>query len=138
MSLSAYNPDFVRHVQARHGPPPRIDTGSLRIEGVPRWVSDLVNRVAARRRVAVRDVLSRNRNRQVAAARDEIFYLIRQRNPNLSFPRIGQWFDRHHTAVMFSVAKHAERTGLPKLTGYELDAHRKARRRFIEKRRVGR
>ena len=141
-----YNPKFVRTVlarrhrdgqsaQLRQGRPDPGRQPMRRIAGVPSWVSEIINETAAKYRIGAGEMLGRSRQVRVVAARNEMFYRIREKNPQLSFPKIGLWFGRDHTAVMFAIASHARRNGLPELTGFDLDGHNAARARFAEKRR---
>lgn len=133
-----YNPDFIRSVLARQQVPKCGSGPVTRIPGVPLWVSDLINEIARKHCVRVARIIGKDRSSAVVIARNEVLYEVRRRNPRLSFPKIGLWFGRDHTAVMFAIASHARRNNLPKLTEFDLDRHSAARKRFIEKRRVKR
>lgn len=129
-----YNPEFVRSVLARRQVP-RPGAGRLvRVPGVPLWVSELINETARNHGLDVSRITGKDRSSNAVIARNEVLYEVRRKNPRLSFPKIGMWFGRDHTAVMFAIASHARRNDLPKLTEFDLDRHRAARKRFIEKR----
>jgi len=51
--------------------------------------------------VTVADILSRSQMATVVAARRRV--CVRLRNWGYSFPQIGRWLDRHHTAVLSMV-----------------------------------
>lgn len=133
-----YNPVFVRSVLARRHVPKFVSGPDVRIPGVPVWVSDLINEIARKHCVPVSGIIGKDRTSDAVTARNEVLYEVRRKNPRLSFPKIGLWFGRDHTAVMFAIASHARRNNLPKLTEFDLDRHSAARRRFIEKRRAKR
>lgn len=131
-----YNPEFVRSVLARRRKMPQPGRGCVvRVPGVPLWVSELINETALKHGMDVGRITGKDRSVGAVNARNEVLYEVRRTNPRLSFPKIGMWFGRDHTAVMFAIASHARCNGLPKLTGFDLDRHHAARRRFIEKRR---
>ncbi len=133
-----YNPDFVRRALARQHLLQPAAGQPVRVPGVPLWVSELINETARNHSLDVSIIMGKDRSSAVVTARNEILYEVRRKNPRLSFPKIGIWFRRDHTAVMFAIATHARRNALPKLTEFDLDRHNAARKRFIDKRKMQR
>ncbi len=129
-----YNPDFVKSVLARRQVSQSAPGRIVRVPGVPLWVSELINESARNHGLDVGRITSKDRSSDAVIARNEVLYEVRRKNPRLSFPKIGMWFGRDHTAVMFAIASHARRNDLPKLTEFDLDRHSAARKRYIEKR----
>lgn len=129
-----YNPEFVKKALARRSVSLPAAGQPVRVSGVPLWVSDLVNLVARNHQIDVGRIMGKDRSQDAVIARNEVLYEVRRKNPVLSFPKIGFWFNRDHTAVMFAIATHARRNFLPKLTEFDLDSHAAARKRFVDKR----
>lgn len=82
------------------------------IVGMTRRVRAIVAEVAASRDVSIQKICSPCRPVPVAAARNEIWYRCRT-ELHLSYPRIGQMFDRDHTTVLYGCRQHALQHGLP-------------------------
>lgn len=71
---------------------------------------DLVDQICARRGVTRLELCGNRRTRSVAAARQELWWLIR-RNPerSYSYQEIARWFGRDHTTVLHGVGAHERR-----------------------------
>lgn len=67
-------------------------------------IYDDVARLIRPRGVSVEDLVSRNRHKNVSAARHEIMYWIRK-TLNWSYPEIGKLFERDHTSIMAACRK---------------------------------
>jgi len=67
-----------------------------------KYVQVVVDTVCNERRVERADVLSANRVRPVAWARQEAQYIV-HRTTVKTFPQIGKEFDRDHTTVIHSI-----------------------------------
>ena len=62
----------------------------------------ILDEVAVRYRVPPSDILSDRRNREITLPRQMAMYLIREML-SYSTPRIGQFFGRHHSTVMYAL-----------------------------------
>lgn len=71
----------------------------------------IANEVAGRHGVDPDRLFSATRARPVAYARQEAFYLIRDRL-NYALTQIGRIFDRDHATVLHGIQAHASRNGL--------------------------
>lgn len=72
----------------------------LKEMGVYSEVVDLIRP----RGVTIEDIISRNRHKNIAAARHEIMYWIRAKL-KWSYPEIGKLFQRDHTTVLSACRK---------------------------------
>lgn len=68
----------------------------------------IIQQVADRRRVTMTDIRGPSRVPAVAHARQEAMWELRQRT-RMSMPRIGHFFDRHHTTVLWALSAHEAR-----------------------------
>jgi len=64
----------------------------------------VVRLIRPRRGVTVEDLVSRDRHKNVSAARHEIIYWIRTKL-DWSYPEIGKLFERDHTSIMSAYRK---------------------------------
>lgn len=64
----------------------------------------VVRLIRPRRGVTVEDLISRDRHKNVSAARHEIIYWIRTKL-DWSYPEIGKLFERDHTSIMSAYRK---------------------------------
>jgi hypothetical protein len=96
----------------------------FRRRGTPEWALALIADVCDRYGVCPSDVAGNARYRPLVQARNEAMYLVKSKKPTLSNPQIGQWFGRDNTTVLHGIARYQERTGAPKLVGYDLDTKR--------------
>ncbi|WP_192242888.1 helix-turn-helix domain-containing protein [Mesorhizobium silamurunense] len=92
----------------------------LRTRGVPEWVRQIVKEAAAEFGVAAVHIYTKSRKADVCLARYASIYRVKEKKRRLSSGQIGKWFDRNHTSVFFSLARHAQITGRPALTSYDL------------------
>lgn len=88
--------------------------------GMPAWARAIVAEVADRHGVFVTQIAGKARMRKVVAARNEAAYLVKAAKPEVSALRMSGWFGRDHTTILFALASHAEKTGAPRLTTYNL------------------
>ena len=88
--------------------------------GMPEWARQIVAECAGRHGVSVADMAGECRTFNVVYARHEAMYLIKDCKPVLSMPKIGGWFNRDHTTVGYALSSHADRNGLPRLSGFDL------------------
>jgi chromosomal replication initiation ATPase DnaA len=65
---------------------------------------DLMSGVATRRRVLIRDLLSRTHCPLATAARYELWNVVHDSMHPISFPEIGRIFERDHATVMRGIA----------------------------------
>lgn len=111
----------------------------MRKNGVPEWMRDLVLCAAQDHGVSPVDIVGKTRKRTVVAARNQVWYTIRERNPSrYTWPMIGRWFGRDHTTVIYGVSKHAEEAGLRRLTTSEFREKREALRERNRRRKEAR
>lgn len=96
--------------------------------GCPPDVRELIVRTAKTHGVSLREVVFKSRTRCIVRARDEAIYEVKRDKPMRSLLRIGRWFDRDHTTVMASIARHAALTGQPSYTSSTWWLRRDARR----------
>lgn len=75
-----------------------------------RGLLHLVDDVSARRGVTRAELCGRRRSRAVAAARHELWWLIRQHPERCySFPEIARLFGKDHTTVLHGITAHGRR-----------------------------
>ena len=91
---------------------------------VPNEIKAMTREICAKHGVETAPVYGRSRKHVHVVARNELFYRIKEAKPHLSFPVIGRWLQRDHTSIMHGVAAHAELTGEPKLTNYDVVGQR--------------
>lgn len=85
-------------------------------EDAPLW-KRIILEVCAKHCLSFRDVISRTRKVRFARARQECCYRLRAET-DLSLPQVGRRLGcLDHTTVLHACRVHAERNGLPKLTG---------------------
>jgi len=79
-----------------------------------RGLLELVDRVCASRGVTRLELCGACRSRSVAAARQELWWLLRH-DPqrHFSYPELGRLFRRDHTTVLHGVAVHERRYAAP-------------------------
>ena len=73
---------------------------------------DLLDAVCRRRNVTREEVCGRRRTRNIARARQELWWELR-RDPGMSFGEIARLFDRNHTTVMTGVRVFARTRAAP-------------------------
>ncbi len=88
--------------------------------GMPAWARAIVAEVADRNGVFLTEIAGKTRTRKVVAARNEAAYLVKAAKPEVPVLRMSGWFGRDHTTILFALASHAEKTGAPRLTTYNL------------------
>lgn len=72
--------------------------------------------VAARYGMTLNDLDSNCRHHRLVLARQEAMYFVARDCPSLSYPRMGRMFGgRDHTSIFYSIRKHADRAGLPRV-----------------------
>lgn len=78
-------------------------------------ISELVAVVAAKHGVHAGDIMSKSRRREIAYARFEVWWTLRQRGGVWSYPNIARHWGYDHTSILFGVRKWsqilAERAG---------------------------
>lgn len=99
----------------------------LRSRCAPKWLVEIVVAVAGRHGVSVADIVFRRRRVTAVAARHEVFYLAKEGHGRVSAPKLAGWLNCDHTTVLYGMARHAARAGLPKLTKYNLEMAMKRR-----------
>jgi chromosomal replication initiator protein len=82
--------------------------------------------VAAYYKLAPEDLVSPSRCHRIARPRQMALYLSRTMT-GMSFPRIGRYYQRHHTTVMFSVDEVERRVKTDRATWA---AHYRLKRRI--------
>lgn len=102
---------------------------TFRQRGLPEAFREIICRVSAERNVPVMLIAGNSRMKAAIEARNEAMYLIKKARPGLSMGHFAKWFDRDHTSAMHGIASHADKSGLPKLVGYDLD---RVRERNVE------
>lgn len=88
---------------------------------MPRWLREMVLEIAELRSVSPFDVVSKRRYRQVVPVRNEVFWRVKDHNPNLSLGKIGRWFGCDHTTIAHALASHQRKTGAKPYTTYNLE-----------------
>ena len=73
------------------------------------WRHDLFD-VARKHGVTPRDITSHFRDKNLVAARHELFWRLRTER-NYSFPRIAMLLGRDHSSVIHGFKRHAEKLG---------------------------
>jgi hypothetical protein len=73
----------------------------------PAWAL-IAREVAAKHHVSRMDMESPRRDKEVVAARQEVFYRLKNETL-MSLPAIGRKFKRDHTTVIYGIRKHGER-----------------------------
>ena len=69
---------------------------------------EVLERVAARRRVSVNDIIGKSKLRHIAWARQSAYWHIRHET-GASYPRIGKLFGRNASTILFGVRQHTKR-----------------------------
>lgn len=116
----------------------RIGMKMFARRGLPEWAREIVSDVAAKHLVSVYDLAGEGRSVKIVAARHEAIYRLKEHKQTLTSTQIGKWFARDHTSILFAIASHAEKTGEPKLVGYDLNMTRRrnaANQAYARKRR---
>jgi len=70
---------------------------------LPPRIAKIIRDVAGERGVRVAEILSPCRRRPVAYARWEAMRRVRALAPTPSYPRIGRWFGRDHSSVIYAM-----------------------------------
>ena len=86
-----------------------------RLNFLPDWVRSIIIQSARKHHVLVYDIMSPTRMAEVVRARNEAIYRIKAARPSLSAPRIGIWFGRDHTTILYAISRHQSETGSPPL-----------------------
>ena len=82
----------------------------------PEWLRDFIEQMCEARKVSMLKVVMGKRDPDVIAVRDLAIYEARRRQRKGSLSKIGRYFNRDHTSIMASLARHSLRTGAPPLT----------------------
>lgn len=83
----------------------------------PDWVAAIIRDCAAKHGVRVSDILRKPcRHRPVVRARHEAIYRVKAAKPHLSAGRIGTWFHRDHTTILYALAKYQATHRVTELT----------------------
>jgi hypothetical protein len=102
----------------------------LRINGMPEWALTILIDVADRRNVCPSEIAGRKRDAPIVEARREAAYLIKEKKPELSGPRLGKWFGKDPTCIFHLIACYqAAHSDASKLVGYNIEKRRQSRRR---------
>ena len=96
--------------------------------GMPEWALQIVEEACDRLRICPSEIAGPNRLFKAVQARNEVIYLIKDRKPVLSSTQLGKWFNRDHVSILYALASHASRTGLPQLCGYDIEHSRAVKR----------
>jgi chromosomal replication initiation ATPase DnaA len=91
-----------------------LDRRAMRL--LPEWAKEIVREVSTRHGVPIHQIFSKNKALPVAAARREAIYRVKFEKPSVSAGRLGQWFGRDHSTIIFALARFQELTGAPALT----------------------
>lgn len=94
--------------------------GVMRQRCVPGWAVHIILEAAREHQICPHDIVRNCRAYRVVDARNDAIYRIKARKPVLSSPRLGQWFGKDHTSIIYALAYHSIATGLPKLTNYTM------------------
>lgn len=106
-------PEAIVKAQKKRKTPVAEETAAIRAEvkAVLRRpsVNKTVMEVSARTGVAANLIVSKCRELEVCAARNEVLYLLHK--GGFSLMQLGKIFAKDHTTVLHSVRRHRERTG---------------------------
>jgi hypothetical protein len=86
---------------------------------------EILNEVAGKHRVTVVDLRSDRKGGRIGPARMEAYFRCATETFH-SYPAIGRFFRRDHTAVLYGARRHAKRNGLA-LGDRESVSHRRGR-----------
>jgi chromosomal replication initiator protein len=103
------------------------DTWHLISDRRPGQCRAIIEEVAAKYDVPVKDILSDRRAKVLIPPRHEAMYRCVAETP-LSLPAIGRVFHRDHTSIGHGVMRHHLRTGDPLPRGMDWQAGRRKRR----------
>ena len=65
---------------------------------------------------ASRAIFSKGKAQPIVAARREAIYRVKLEKPAVSSVQLGRWFNRHHSTIIFALARFQELTGAPALS----------------------
>lgn len=88
--------------------------------GMPAVYREVVRVVARAHGINVMLLASKSRMRIAVLARNEAMYKIKAHDNRVSMPKLGRWFERDHTSVLYCIACHQDRNKLPLLVGFDL------------------
>lgn len=87
----------------------KVGVGDVAFEPVRRLtMREILVEVSREYQIAISDILSNRRNKEVAIARQAVMYRCKTETPN-SYPAIGRFLHKDHTSVLHGVRKHAAR-----------------------------
>lgn len=96
----------------------RDPLGPLRRAGFPGWAINIICRVAAKHDIAPTTLITSPR-RAVAYARYEAIYEMKREKPSVSSSKMGRWFRRDHTSILYGIARHAAINNLTQLSNFD-------------------
>lgn len=106
------------HLQpANMGSSPELLTHRL-IRHMPDWVQEIVRDTCRKHGVPIYDLMSPDQTRKVAMARREAMYRVKAAKPMTPATRLGRWFRRDHTTVIYALARYQQEHGAPALTRF--------------------
>lgn len=75
-------------------------------------IRQIIRGVAEQHKLTVEEMLAPTHHHHLAHARHHAMYLLRNRTPQISLPRIARAFGKHHTTILCGVRAHCRRNGL--------------------------
>jgi chromosomal replication initiation ATPase DnaA len=93
--------------------------------GMPEWAREIVIECCDEAGVSPLDVISGRRFKRIMGARHAaLYHVCARRNAYTSIPKVGIWFGREHTSILYAIAKYAAEHDLPPLTTYSIEKRR--------------
>lgn len=93
--------------------------------GMPEWAREVVIECCDEAGVSALDVISGRRFKHIMGARHAaLYHVCARRNAYTSVPKVGIWFDRNHSSILYGITKYADEHGLPALTRYSIEKRR--------------
>lgn len=90
------------------------------VRHTPGWVVKIVVETARSHDVLVAAIMGKSTKQKIVRARHEAICRIKEKQPTISSPKLGEYFGRAGSTMLFAMAKHASRVGEPPMTGYKL------------------
>jgi hypothetical protein len=123
--ISGYSAAFIeqaRQARARAEKMEKRRDGLLKFKRrfMPEWARLIVEEIADKHDICPSAIATDDRRHKVIRARNEAIYLIKCHRPELSTPKIGGWFNKDHTSILHALASHSDKTGAPRMVGYNL------------------
>lgn len=102
---------------------------------MPLWAAQIVMDVAGKHGIEPVHIISKSRTVAHVRARNEAYHEIRAAKGHTapSFPRMGDWFNRDHTGIIWGCARHAQMNGLRSQTRMNIEQKLFNHRRWFER-----